>query len=76
MKHVAAVWGRTRRLVYLSVMWNRRIYGHIFISSTSPINILLYSLVPRNINYYICWCYIRQLFRWLTKEFTINSSIL
>jgi hypothetical protein len=39
-------------------------------------NILLYSSVPRNIITYSRWRYIPQLFRQLTEEYNLYSSVI
>jgi hypothetical protein len=50
--------------------------GCIFIGDVSPMNIFLYSLVPKNIKNYIHRCYVSRCFHRLTKEFTLYSSVL
>jgi hypothetical protein len=75
MGHMAAAQGGASWPVYLLVMCNRQIYGHIFLGYTSPMNIPLHSSVPTNIVYYIRRCCISQGFCRLTDKFTLNSSV-
>jgi Ni,Fe-hydrogenase I cytochrome b subunit len=63
---------------------------NIFVGDVAPMNIrtyirrfhvtdgyiIIYFLVSRNINYYICRRYIPQIFHRLIEEFNINSSVL
>jgi hypothetical protein len=53
-----------------------RIYFNVFIGYVQPINILLYSSIPRNIMTYIHRCYIPCLFHRLTKELILYPSVL